>query len=511
MQFFPRSLFIFVFCIPLAVVLGVMLATPLDRTSMVVIGTVFFLLLVPILLVKHQAFLIVSINAFINVYFLPGQPQLWLIAMLVSAFLAILTWTLNRSKIQLLTVPSLTWSLLCLFAVTVITAEATGGAGARALGSAQFGGRRYFYVWGAIVAYFAISSFPIPAEKRKLYVSLFFISAVTSVVSNLAYALGPNFYFLYLLFPPEWAIFQALSEDTRIMMRINGLFPAALGVVCFMLARYGLRGIFELRHFWRITLTLSALFLGLYSGFRSVLVMVFLIFIVQFWLEGLHKTRWMFVAVSVAVLLAGLAVPFADRLPISMQRCLTLFPLDLDPRAVDDARGSTQWRLEMWRVLVPDIPKYLWLGKGFAIDPKDLYFANEGQRFGGASPVEGAIVAGDYHNGPLTLIIPFGIWGALAFIWFIIASLRVLWTNHKNSEPDMRTVNTFLLCFFISKLLFFLVFFGAFYIELVLFASTAALSISINRGVRKAPIKEVSRQPASAQPETIPPRAWQPA
>jgi len=204
MLFFPRSLFVFIFCIPLAVVLGIMLATPLDRTSMIAIGTVFFLLLAPVLLVKHQAFLIFSINGFVNIYFLPGQPQLWLVVTAISCFFAILTWTLNRTKIQLLNVPNLTWSLLFLFAVTYLTAQATGGSGSRALGSGQFGGRRYFYIWGAIAAYFAISAFPVAAEKRKLYAALFFLSGITSIVSNLPTALVQTFTFCIFSSHPNW-------------------------------------------------------------------------------------------------------------------------------------------------------------------------------------------------------------------------------------------------------------------------------------------------------------------
>ena len=236
--------------------------------------------------------------------------------------------------------------------------------------------------------------------------------------------------------------------------------------------------------------------------------MLVLLFVVQFWLEGLHKTRWMVLAACAVLLLTAITVPLANRLPLSVQRCLTVFPLDLDPSAIEDARGSTQWRLEMWRLIVPDIPKYFWVGKGFAIDPKDMYFATEGQRFGG-SGVESSIVAGDYHSGPLTVIMPFGIWGVLAFTWFIVSSFRVLWINYKNSEQEMQTTNTFLLCFFVSKTLFFLVFFGSFYVEFVSFASLVGLSVSINRGVGTVRHEQVSVQPARREPEVT--GTWQPA
>ena len=96
-----------------------------------------------------------------------------------------------------------------------------------------------------------------------------------------------------------------------------------------------------------------------------------------------------------ACLVAALLVPFANKLPISAQRCLTLLPLELDRGAIEEARGSTDWRLEMWRVVWTDIPNYLLVGKGYAIDPKDLYFAQQNISLRSSNPYETALVAGD--------------------------------------------------------------------------------------------------------------------
>jgi len=498
MQALPKSVFILVFCIPLAVVFGVMLAAPLDPSSMIGIGAGLFLLLLPVLLMKHQALLIVSANAYVNAYFLPGQPHLWLIAGAISCLFVVLTFTLNRGKIRFINVPSITWSLIFFFLVTYATAQSTGGAGARVFGSGQFGGRHYFYLWGAFAVYFAISSIGIPEEKRKSYAGLFFLSGVTSAVSNLAYTLGPNFYFLFLLFPPEYAVMQAIGGDFTTITRINGLAPAALSVFCFMMVRYGLRGLLNLTYFWRSAVTLLVLVFGLYSGFRWLPVFIAILFVVQFFAEGLHKTRYLAIALAFVLLAGGFISIAADRLPLAVQRCFTVLPLKLDAAAVEDARGSSMWRLEMWRVLIGDIPKYFWRGKGFAIDPKDLYFATEGLRFGGASGIDGSIVAGDYHNGPLSIIIPFGIWGVLSFLWFTLAAIRALWLNFKNSGEDLKKVNTFLFVFFVGKLIFFSVIFGVLWMDMLLFTATVALSVSINRGVRTAPA--VSSQELVLQP-----------
>jgi hypothetical protein len=431
----------------------------------------------------------------------------------VSGFFAILTRTLNRGKIQFLSVPNVGWSLLVLFLVTYVTSEATGGFGARVLGSGQYGGRRYAYLWGAIAAYYVVSAFPLAAKKRSFYCGAYFLSGTTSVVSNLAYTIGPNAYFLFLLFPPEIAAFQAMGEDLQnSITRISGLGPAGVALICFVLMRYGLRGTLDLKRFWRFLLLLGGLTAGLFSGFRSVLVFPLLLFATQFIFERLYKTKYMWVLLVTSSILTGVVCVSANRLPLSIQRCLTIFPLDLDASAIEDARGSNNWRLEMWRALLPDIPKYFWVGKGFAIDPKDLYFAQEGTRMGVNASFEGSIVAGDYHNGPLTLIIPFGIWGMLAFTWFVIASFKVLWANHKYSEPEVQKINTFFLSHFTAKLVFFCFIYGSFYIDILFFTTIVALSISVNRGVRKAShLAPVLVESTSSEPVDVLPGRLQPA
>jgi len=38
----------------------------------------------------------------------------------------------------------------------------------------------------------------------------------------------------------------------------------------------------------------------------------------------------------------------------------------------------------------------------------------------------GAELAGDYHNGPLSVIIPFGVFGVIAFVWFLLRASKGL-------------------------------------------------------------------------------------
>jgi len=64
----------------------------------------------------------------------------------------------------------------------------------------------------------------------------------------------------------------------------------------------------------------------------------------------------------------------------------------------------------MWKTLLPDIPKYFWLGKGFSFSGTDMYLTQESIRRGYSPEYEFTLISGNYHNGILTVIIPFGIW-----------------------------------------------------------------------------------------------------
>jgi hypothetical protein len=140
----------------------------------------------------------------------------------------------------------------------------------------------------------------------------------------------------------------------------------------------------------------------------------------------------------------------------------------------------------MWRVVAPEIPRYFLLGKGYAINPADIYLAQESARRGLAKGgSEGAIVTGDYHSGPLSVIIQFGIFGVIVVVWFWIVSVRVLHLNFRYGEPRFRNINTFFLAYFIARILQFLFVFGGIASDLPTFVGILGLSISINGGVRK--------------------------
>ena len=475
--------------IPLALLVGYLLATPFQFSTITIVGLVLAVLVAPIFLQFHYPILLFSWNAVFIVFFLPGKPNLWMVMAGISLGLAILTKILNK-QVRFLNVPSVTWPLLFLLFVVLITAKLTGGIGLRSMGGSTYGGRNFVLIFAAVIGYFAVSNYPIPENKVPRYVGLYFISGITSAIPNLLYMAGPAAWSLFYLFSTEFAFAQAAEDFTLDptgikFTRLSGVAFAAIAAFAYAIMRFGLRGMLTLRKPWRPALLVAVFALSLLGGFRSAVIIFGLVCIVQFFAEGLHRTR-LVPYVLMALIIGGAAlVPLAPKLPLSAQRALSVLPLDVDAEARHNAQASLDWRLDMWKALVPDIPRYFWIGKGYALSPSDVYFTNEATRRGLMKGYEAAALVGDYHSGPLSVLLPFGIFGVIGFLWFMIASTRVLYLNYRFGAPHRHNINTFLFAYFVARAIYYFLAFGALASDLALFAGIVGLSIAVNRGVRR--------------------------
>lgn len=481
-----RTLLVYGIILPLAVLVGWMLTSPLETESLTIVGAIVFVLLLPLLFRYHFALLVFSWNATIIVFFLPGQPSFWCVMVLINLAMAVGYRILQRRPL-FTHVPMLTFSWLFLAAVVLITAKVRGGVGMRALGGGSYGGKQYFYVIMGILGYFAWASNVIDLSKVRRFTNLFFLSGATAIISNIIYYF-PALWVLYLIFPANMATSQAFADYFQLeMVRIGSFSLVGGAIVHFLLARFGLRGVFDIRHPIRFILIISMICLTALSGYRSNIALMALVLAFLFILEGLLFSRWFFVALAIGAITFASILPIAHKLPLSLQRTLTVLPIDLDPGVRMDAQASIEWRLMMWQAMTPDLPKYFWLGKGYAINPVDLYLTEYAMRRGLAPDFEGSLVAGDYHNGPLSVYVPFGLPGVLAFLGILITGGRALWLNYRFGNESLRILNRFLFALFIAKTIFFFVAFGSLPSDLMVFAGLIGVSVSLNRGVCRRP------------------------
>jgi hypothetical protein len=493
-----RSMVIYAICLPLAIVLGYLVSNPLDPTTDITLMVVMFLLILPLLLRWYHAWLIIIWNMGITFIYFPGLLPGWMPVACVGFAVAVGHYILNRER-KFLTARSVSWSVIALGLVVVITAKFRGGLGFHAFGDESIGGKRYLWIWVAIIGYFTLISQPILPQKRRLYVTLYLLGTVAMVIPFLAGYLGPVSYVVSVFFPGGSSTVPLQSDPMGVgnLERFGGLANASMAGVFVLIARYGIGGILDFRRIWRPLLFLACIVTCFFGGFRSIIILIALTMGLLFCFEGLLRSRLMPVMVLGLVLIGGLSVTFSDRLPLPVQRCLAIFPLKLDPVARLSAEGSSEWRLEIWRFLLPQIPQYLFLGKGLTFDANDMAMNMTIANQVDSDPGGQANLAGDYHSGPLSVIITFGIWGCIAFLWFLVASIQVLWANYKYGEPEIKKLNSFLIAYFIAKTALFLFIFGGFHSDFVGFVGVIGLSISLNGGVAK-PVPAVVANPRPA-------------
>jgi hypothetical protein len=503
-----RSHLIYGVCLPLAILVGYMLAEPFESGSIAVVVLVLSVLSIPLFMRWHHPLLILSCNAAVYLYFFPGRPTLWMIMTAVSMFILMLNRSLGQD-VRFFRARQVSYSLIFLALVVVATAYMTGGVGFAFFGARNAGGKRYLILLLGIMLYFGLSTIPISPKRRGIAVAAFFLMTLTGLVGYGAAIGGPGFNFLVELFPIEGAIDETSNAGPSLVgadiTRFGGLANVALGVFCFVLARYGVKGVLDLRRPWRLLLLLIAVAMNLYSGFRSNMITFLLIFGLMFYLEGLFHSRYFPIMILAAVLMGAVMVPFAQKLPLVVQRSICFLPINVDPVVRRSAEDSTDWRLDMWKELLPTVPRYLIKGKGYVMDANDAYLMEQASKGGFSKSYDGAILSGDYHSGPLSTIIPFGLFGVFAFLWFLAASFKALRQNHLYGGPALQLVNTFMLAYFIVRVIVFLFIFGSLYSDMMFFASVVGMSVSLNGGVAeaaglgRAPARTVQRLTAIAK------------
>jgi len=490
-----RSLIIFGVCVLLAVWLGYLLANPLTYSSLGLYGFLAFILVFPVFLRWHFPLLLLCWNMAAVVFFLPGRPGVVLPMIMMSLGISILQRMISKEK-QFLRVPQITLPLLCLLAVIVATAKMT-GMGIRSLGSEVYGGHKYAYLVVGILGYFALSAQRTPPERKNLYLGLYFLGGVSYIIGDLVPLLPHQLYFIFWVFPPNTNFF-ALQGPDAVATRLDGARTMSLLIFSFMLAWYGIRGMFLSRRPLRALVFVSFFTFGLLGGFRGYIVGCGLVFGLQFLLERLYRTKLMAILLSFGIVGALALIPLASHLPYTFQRAMSFLPYKVSARARLDAESTWAWRVQMWQALLPEIPQYLLIGKGYVISSVDYNFVMgpEASIQNTFAQNQSMVLAEDFHSGPISVVIPFGIWGCITFVWFLGAGLWVVYHNYRYGDPALLTVNTFILASYVAEVIFFLFVFGDLAGDMMKFSGLLGLSVSFNGGVRRHvhTIQAVSRK-----------------
>lgn len=511
-----RALVVYSICIPLAIFLGYNLASQdptRDRWMFVTVGIVFGVLLLPLLLKYHHAALVLAWNTTAVVFFLPGRPNVWILLAAASFLIIVLRYALSRRTAPL-NVPLVTWPLALLGVVVLGTALYRWDMGFGAFGSEVAGGKRYIVLFASVVGYFALSANRIPIEKAKLFLGLYFLGGVTLAIGSMPPFVPADFAFIFWVFPVDSGAkyLSALSEDLSMSnVRPWGIANGCMFVLFYMLGRYGFRGMLYGGRPWRLVLFLVFFAGSMIGGYRSLTLLAVFLFAIQFYLEGLHRTSLLPLMLIGMVTVFALSLPFSTRLPYSFQRALSILGMPVSAEVELDTSTSNEWRLRMWKQVAPQWQEYLFRGKGYGINTRDAMLSLSDDRSHRSLDNTGsAQLAQEYHSGPLSVIIPLGIWGVLTVLWFWFAGFRLLLANYRHGAPELKTVNTMLLAFFVAKIIHFLLVFGALHWDFYTYTGIVGFSVALNGGLAKRVIAPAVqpvpglRRPAMVLPHSKP-------
>ena len=487
-----RNHLIFGVCLPFAVLLGYLLADINDPVSRVVIGISIAVLSFPLLMRWYHPLMILAWNSAAQVTFVPGAPTMWAFFSVVGLFFAVLNRSVN-SENKFVHAPSLTIPLVLFAILIVVTAAMSGGVAIQTLGSSGRGGRFYFYILAAIAGYFALSSRTISPKHAYLVLAFFYLPGLGAALTHIAAHVGPVAKLIYFFYPGE-ADSDPFSQTQGLALgevRFGGLTTASLAFFCWLLSRYGVKGVFDLARPWRLILFLGGISVGLLGGFRSHLIVVTLIFSILFIVEKLWRTKVMLLVTVFGVLFMVLLLGFADKLPTTIQRSFSFLPVGIDPLIKAQAESSSEWRINIWKSVIDEVPIYFFKGKGYNYSDDDMYMAQFRMTYSGdTGAAQGAAIAGDYHNGPLSLLIPFGIYGLVIFMWIIAAGSLYLYKNYQQGLPELKVINGFLFACFTARAIFFFSVFGAIALELYVYTGILGLSVALNQNKPKKPLQE---------------------
>jgi len=203
--------------------------------------------------------------------------------------------------------------------------------------------------------------------------------------------------------------------------------------------------LFTLANFGALLIYFSGLIMILLSGFRNALMSSLLYtsaaVIIRERFNGFIKIS-IFGSIILSLIFAASYSPF--KLPFTFQRAFSFLPGDWDQDAVNDAKGSSDWRYEMWKMVL-STDKYIknkTLGDGFGFRRSDYEIMVDAQNgvgsgfFGGAQQ-EAFMINGDFHSGPVSSIRFVGYVGLALFLplIFIMAKGGLQLINKARGTP----------------------------------------------------------------------------
>ena len=293
--------------------------------------------------------------------------------------------------------------------------------------SARVGGKPYLDVVLGFMVYLMMASFKVTQKSSK---NLPFIVLSVSLFNAVAGAIGLFFPNIGIILGRVYSGFSGGMEtdfsETLVAGETRFGFLTGFGevLVLYIISRISPSELIKPGNLKKLIGYIAGFIMIFLSGFRNAFVLTvlesFLSTIFREKVVGILKISFLLLV----IVLSGIVFSYTNvKLPLTFQRTLSFLPGNWDSVAVQDAEGSTQWRLEMWKLALSS-DKYIHnkiLGDGFGYLRSDYereidIITGKAQLSEVDAKQEIFLIDGDYHSGPVGSIRFVGVVGLVLFL-----------------------------------------------------------------------------------------------
>ncbi len=303
------------------------------------------------------------------------------------------------------------WWFFYLFGAVVVMIMAVRGTGFRLLGDTQWGGMLYVQLMISMVLAYSIGHIRLTPRQWQIGLVGMFAFASLPFLADAVYLLskGAIYQQYYLIHVGSVAgeIDSMMEGLGATRFRKGGALGYAIAIIPCLL--FPFRGNKRLIFFacWVI-----ALFFGGISGHRLAIVQIGgFIWLYCFWMmKGKRIALIGFTAIASCMIIAVLTIT-VRYLPLPIQRSISFIPIiEIDPATAWQAQTTVDWRVKVWqRALEEELPQYWLIGEGITTSESiqtAVHLAYDSAQW--------ALDLNLYHNGPISLIIGYGVIGLIA-------------------------------------------------------------------------------------------------
>jgi hypothetical protein len=318
------------------------------------------------------------------------------------------------------------------FALNMVIIMAVRGSGFAMLGSSTYGGTAYVSIFLSLIFYFAATHVQFSDRQIRLLLWMVLIGAVIPALVQVASAVSPSGF--------GW-LTKFVNAQTEKIIEEQNLEGGVARWSMFSAVSYALIPIayvlFRKKSFRLILIVLAFFFVAM-TGFRSrIFQTAVMVFLTGLWFSKNRMRTFIMWALAGALVLIFLMIA-APMLPRAVQRAVSAIPfIPVDAAIAERAEGSSDWRFDLWRdYCIPNIPRYLLVGRGLAHDITGFAWL-QSKWYGGA---EFFYFMGRYHSGPLTLLLDLGLVGFVSFTLFFLLVVRDSWAAAKKYASKCDTM-----------------------------------------------------------------------